>query len=101
MEWPHPHIQVPPLVAQPLETFPCLQRMAPPHVPNIAVEPFEEVGDDKGLSSFHEGYRILTMLNYYLSSIIESLKCLLMMGLQVFNNFKIVSWTKRLPVQIL
>lgn len=23
--------------------------MAPPHVPNIAVEPFEEVGDDKGL----------------------------------------------------
>ena len=30
-----------------------------------------------------------SMLNYYLSSIIESLKCLLMMGLQVFNNFKI------------
>ena len=24
--------------------------MAHPHVPNIAVEPFEEVGDDKGLS---------------------------------------------------
>ena len=49
MEWPHPHIQVPPLVAQPLETSTCIQRMAPPHVLNIAVEPFEEVGDDKGL----------------------------------------------------
>lgn len=47
MECPHPHIQVPPL-----EASPCLQRMAPPHVPNIAVEPFEEVVDDKGLSSF-------------------------------------------------
>ena len=42
-----------------------------------------------------------SMLNYYLSSIIESLKCLLMMGLLVFNKFKIVSWTKRVPVQIL
>lgn len=52
MEWPHPHIQVSPLVAQPLETSTCIQRMAPPHVLNIAVEPFEEVGDDKGLSSF-------------------------------------------------
>ena len=50
MECPHPHIQVPPLVAQPLEASPCLQRMAPPHVYDIAVEPFEEVGDDKGLS---------------------------------------------------
>lgn len=50
MEWPHPHIQVPPLVAQPLEASPCLQRMAPPHVLNITVESFEEVGDDKGLS---------------------------------------------------
>ena len=46
----HPHIQVPPLVAQPLETSTCIQRMAPPHVLNIAVEPFEEGGDDKGLS---------------------------------------------------
>ena len=45
MEWPHPHIQVPPL-----EASPCIQRMASPHVPNIAVESFEEVGDDKGLS---------------------------------------------------
>ena len=83
MECSHPHIQVPPL-----EAFTCIQRMAPPHVHDITVESFEDVGDDKGLSSFHEGYRILTMLNYYLSSIIESLKCLLMMGLQVFNNFK-------------
>lgn len=33
-----------------LEASPCLQRMAPPHVLNIAVESFEEVGDDKGLS---------------------------------------------------
>lgn len=49
MEWPHPHIQVPLLVAQPLEASPCLQRMISPHVLNIAVEPFEEVGDDKGL----------------------------------------------------
>ena len=37
-------------MVQPLEAYPCLQRMATPHVPNIAVEPFEEVGDDKGLS---------------------------------------------------
>ena len=50
MEWPHPHIQVSPLVAQPLEASPCIQRMAPPHVLNIAMESFEEVGDDKGLS---------------------------------------------------
>ena len=49
MECPHPHIQVPPLVAQPLEASPCIQRMAPPHVYDITVEPFEEVGDDKGL----------------------------------------------------
>lgn len=41
------------------------------------------------------------ILTYHLSSIIESLKCLLMMGLLVFNNFKIVSWTKRLSIQIL
>ena len=52
MECPHPHIQVTPLVAQPLEASPCIQRMAPPHVPSIAVESFEEVGDDKGLSNF-------------------------------------------------
>lgn len=44
MEWPHPHIQVPPL-----EASPCIQRMTPPHVHDITVEPFEEVGDDKGL----------------------------------------------------
>lgn len=44
MEWPHPHIQVPPL-----EASPSIQRMASPHVPNITVESFEEVGDDKGL----------------------------------------------------
>ena len=50
MECPHPHIQVTPLVAQPLEASTCLQGMAPPLVPNIAMEPFEEVGDDKGLS---------------------------------------------------
>lgn len=46
MEWPHPHIQVPPLV----EASSCIQRMAPPHVHDITVESFEEVGDDKGLS---------------------------------------------------
>lgn len=50
MEWSHPHIQVPPLVAQPLEASSCIQRMATPHVPKIDVESFEEVGDDKGLS---------------------------------------------------
>lgn len=50
MECPHPHIQVPPLVAQPLEASHCVQRMAPLHVHDITVEPFEEVGDDKGLS---------------------------------------------------
>lgn len=49
MEWSHPHIQVSPLVAQPLEASPCLQRMASPHVHNIAMESFKEVGDDKGL----------------------------------------------------
>lgn len=49
MECPHPHIQVTPLVAQPLEASPCIQRMAPPHVPNIAVESFEEVENDNGL----------------------------------------------------
>lgn len=38
-------------MAQPLEASPCLQRMAPPHVPNITVESFEEVGDDKGLEA--------------------------------------------------
>ena len=41
------------------------------------------------------------MLNNHLSSIIEFLKCLLIMGLLVFNNFKTVSWIKRLPIQIL
>lgn len=46
-----PHIQVPPLVAQPLEASPCLQGMAPPHVHDIAVEPFEEVENDKGLEA--------------------------------------------------
>lgn len=51
MEWPHPHIQVPPLVAQPLEASTCIQRMATTHVPNTAVEPFEKVGDDKGLEA--------------------------------------------------
>lgn len=59
MEWPHPHIQVPPL-----EASPCIQRMAPPHVHDITVEPFEEVGDDKGLSknesdSFCKMYEIV------------------------------------------
>ena len=49
MEWPHPHIQVPLLVAKPLEASPSIQRMASPHVPNTAMESFEEVGDDKGL----------------------------------------------------
>lgn len=33
-----------------LEASPRLQRMATSHVLNIAVEPFEEVGDDNGLS---------------------------------------------------
>lgn len=51
-------------MAQPLEASPCIQRMAPPHVHDITVEPFEEVGDDKGLSSFHEGYRILTQKQF-------------------------------------
>ena len=37
-------------MAQPLEASPCISRMASPHVPDIAMEPFEEVGDDKGLS---------------------------------------------------
>lgn len=37
-------------MAQPLEASPCLQRVAPPNVLNIAVESFEKVGDDKGLS---------------------------------------------------
>ena len=50
MECPHPHIQGQPLVAQPLEASPCLQRMTPPNVLNIAMESFKEVGDDKGLS---------------------------------------------------
>ena len=59
MECPHPHIQVPPLVAQPLEASPCIQRMASPHVPNIAVESFEEVGDDKGLVLIEELYLYL------------------------------------------
>ena len=49
MECPHPHIQVPPLVAQPLEASSCIQRMASTHVLNIAVESFEEVENDKGL----------------------------------------------------
>ena len=43
------NVQVPPLVAQPLEASPCLQRMAPPHVPNIDVKSFVEVENDKGL----------------------------------------------------
>lgn len=34
-----------------LEASPRLQRMAPPHVLNIAVESFEEVENDKGLVS--------------------------------------------------
>ena len=33
-----------------LEASPCIQRMATPHVLNIAMEPFEEVENDKGLS---------------------------------------------------
>lgn len=49
MEWSHPHIQVPPLVAQPLEASSCIQRMATPHVFNIAVESSEEVENNKGL----------------------------------------------------
>ena len=62
MECPHPHIQVPLLVAQTLEASPCIQRMAPPHVHDITVESFEEVGDDKGLSknesdSFRKMYK--------------------------------------------
>ena len=51
-------------MAQPLETSSCIQRMTPPHVPNIAVESFKEVGDDKGLSknesdSFRKMYEIV------------------------------------------
>ena len=47
-----------------MEASPCLQRMAPPHVFNIAVESSEEVGDDKGLSknesdSFRKMYEIV------------------------------------------
>lgn len=48
---PRPHFQASSLVAQSLEASPCLPRMAPPHVPNIAVESFEEVEDDKGLEA--------------------------------------------------
>ena len=53
-----------PLVAQPLEASPCLQRMATPHVLNIDVESFEEVENDKGLSknesdSFRKMYEIV------------------------------------------
>lgn len=33
-----------------LEASSCLQRMVTSHVFNIAMEPFEEVGGDKGLS---------------------------------------------------
>ena len=33
-----------------LETSPCIQRMVTPHVLDIAMEPFEEVENDKGLS---------------------------------------------------
>lgn len=33
-----------------MEASPCIQRMATPHVFNIAVESSEEVGNDKGLS---------------------------------------------------
>lgn len=51
-------------MAQPLEASPCIQRMAPTHVYDITVEPFEEVGDDKGLSknesdSFRKMYEIV------------------------------------------
>ena len=73
MEWPHPHIQVSPLVAQPLEASTCIQRMATTHVPNTAVEPFEKVGDDKGLSkkesdSFRKMYEIVNKQMIYLNS---------------------------------
>lgn len=54
MEYSHPHIQVPPL-----EASPCLQRMAPPHVLNIAVESFEKVENDKGLVLIEELYLYL------------------------------------------
>lgn len=37
-------------MAQPLEASSCIPRMASLHVPDIDVESFEEVGDDKGLS---------------------------------------------------
>ena len=51
-------------MAQPLEASSCIQRMAPLHVPNIAVELFEEERDDKGLSknesdSFRKMYEIV------------------------------------------
>lgn len=58
MECPHPHIQGPQLVAQPLEASPCIQRMAPLHAHDIAVESFEEVGDDKGLEAKVFSYRL-------------------------------------------
>lgn len=49
MECPHPHIQGPPL-----EASTCIQRMTSLHVLNIAMESFEEVGDDKGLVLIRE-----------------------------------------------
>lgn len=60
-------------MAQPLEASPCIQRMAPPHVPNIAVEPFEEVGDDKGLSkNKSDSFSIMTFIIFPLQTLLLS-----------------------------
>ena len=63
-------------MVQPLEAYPCLQRMATPHVPNIAVEPFEEEGDDKGLSKNESDsfpimtFKIILLLILFLSDLL-------------------------------
>lgn len=73
MEWPHPHIQIPPLVAQPLEASPCIQRMATTHVLNTAVESFKEVGDDKGLSKNEsDSFPIMTFIIFPLQTLLLS-----------------------------
>ena len=56
--WLNPdlNVQVPPLVAQPLEASPCIQRMATPHVLNFAVESFEKVENNNRLVLIEELY---------------------------------------------
>ena len=53
-----------------------MQRMAPPNVHDIAVEPFEEVGDDKGLSKNESDsfpimiFKIILLLKLLLSDLL-------------------------------